>query len=126
MSINTVTNLLVDVGAACADYQNTTLRNLQCKRIQCGEVWGFCYAKERNIPVDNRGQPGYGDVWPWTAICADTKLVPSWLVGRRDAFFAHSFAADLASRLSSRVQLTTDGHHIYLSAIEGAFGVDVD
>ena len=77
VSINTVTKLLVDVGEACADYQNTTLRNLQCKRIQCDEVWGFCYAKERNIPVDNRGQPGYGDVWTWTAICADTKLVPS-------------------------------------------------
>jgi IS1 family transposase len=120
-----VTKLLVDVGRACADYQNAKLRNLACSRIQCDEIWGFCYAKERNLP-ENKREFGRGDVWTWTAICADTKLVPSWLVGRRDAFYAHVFASDLASRLSSRVQLTTDGHHIYLSAIEGAFGLNVD
>ena len=126
VSINTVTKLLVDVGAACADYQNARLRNLACKRIQCDEIWGFCYAKERNVPAGKQDQYGYGDVWTWTALCPDTKLVPSWLVGRRDAFYAHAFASDLASRLSSRVQLTTDGHHAYLTAIEGAFGLDVD
>jgi IS1 family transposase len=126
VSINTVTKLLVDVGAACADYQNATLRNLSCKRIQCDEIWNFCYAKQRNVPAAKQGQHGVGDVWTWTALCADTKLVPSWFVGRRDAFYAHVFATDLASRLSSRVQLTTDGHHAYLTAIEGAFGLDVD
>ena len=126
VSINTVTKLLVDVGAACADYQNAKLRDLPCKRLQCDEIWSFCYAKERNVPVDKRGRPGYGDVWTWTALCADTKLVPSWFVGRRDAFYARMFAQDLASRLSSRVQLTTDGHYAYLTAVEGAFGLDVD
>ena len=124
VSINTVTKLLVDVGAACADYQNAMLRNLSCKRIQCDEIWSFCYAKQRNVPAAKQGQDGYGDVWTWTALCADTKLVPSWFVGRRDAFYAHVFAKDLASRLSSRVQLTTDGHHAYLTAIEGAFGAN--
>jgi IS1 family transposase len=126
VSINTVTKLLVDVGAACADYQNAKLRNLPCKRIQCDEVWGFCYAKERNVPASKQGEQGYGDVWTWTALCADTKLVPSWFVGRRDAFYANMFALDLASRLSAHPQITTDGHHLYLAAIDGAFGPYVD
>jgi len=123
---NTVVKLLVDVGKACAEYQNQTLRNLPCKRLQCDEIWSFCYAKEKNVPEDKKGQFGYGDVWTWTAICADTKLVPSWLVGSRDAETASTFIEDLASRLAHRIQLTTDGHRAYLEAIEEAFGADID
>jgi IS1 family transposase len=126
VSINTVTKLLVDVGSACADYQNATLRNLPCKRLQLDEIWSFCYAKQRNVPDDKKRLLGYGDVWTWTAICADTKLVPSWFVGGRDAFYAQVFAKDVASRLSTRVQVTSDGYHAYIDAIQGAFGADVD
>lgn len=126
VSINTVTKLLVDVGTACGEYQNQVLRNLPCKRIQCDEIWSFCYAKEKNVPQDMRGVVGIGDVYTWTAVCADTKLVPSFLVGRRDASYANLFITDLASRLANRVQITTDGHRPYLQAIEGAFGADVD
>jgi len=125
-SINTVTKLLVDVGQACFEYQDQTLRNLPCKRIQCDEIWSFCYTNEKNIPQDHKGEWGYGDVYTWTAICTDTKIVPSFLVGKRDATFAHLFMMDLESRLTNRVQLTTDGHKAYLSAVEAAFGGDID
>jgi IS1 family transposase len=125
-SINTVTKLLVDVGTASADYQDRTLVNLKCKRIQCDEIWAFVYAKQKNVPEDKRGQFGFGDVWTWTAIDADTKLVPSFMVGNRDALSAKMFISYLASRLASRVQLTTDGLKVYLNAVEGAFGCDVD
>ncbi len=125
-SINTVTKLLVDVGQACFEYQDQTLRNLPCKRIQCDEIWSFCYAKEKNVPQDHKGERGFGDVYTWTSICADTKLVPSFLVGKRDASFAQLFMMDLASRLNNRVQLTTDGHRAYLTAVEAAFGGDID
>jgi len=123
---NTVVKLLVDLGRACAEYQDKTLRNLQCKRIQCDELWGFCYAKAKNVPEDKKGQFGYGDVWTWTAICADSKLIPSWLVGTRDAETANIFMEDLASRFSHRIQLTTDGWKAYLEAVDDAFGVDID
>lgn len=126
VSINTVTKLLVDVGTACSAYQFQTLRNLPCKRIQCDEIWSFCYAKQKNVPADMKGQEGVGDVWTWTALCADTKLVPSWLVGRRDAYFAHMFMNDLASRVPGRMQLTTDSHKPYLQAVENSFGSDID
>ncbi len=126
VSINTVTKLLVDVGVACEQYQDKALRNLPCKRIQCDEIWSFCYAKAKNVPKPFRGAFGYGDVWTWTALCADTKLVPTWAVGRRDAFTAQGFIRDLADRLARRVQLTTDGHKVYLEAVEGAFGSEVD
>ena len=126
VSINTVTKLLVDVGAACEQYQDKALRNLPCKRIQCDEIWSFCYAKAKNVPKPLRGVFGYGDMWTWTALCADTKLVPTWAVGRRDAFTAQGFIRDLADRLAHRVQLTTDGHKVYLEAVEGAFGADID
>lgn len=106
-SINTVTKLLVDVGTACSEYQDKALVGLSCKRIQCDEIWSFCYSKEKNVAPENKGVLGYGDVYTWTAICADTKLVPSWLVGRRDASYARLFIDDLASRLKSRIQLTT-------------------
>ncbi|MEW5772788.1 MAG: IS1 family transposase [Thermodesulfobacteriota bacterium] len=119
---NTVTKLLVDVGIACAEFQNVTLRDLSCRRVQCDEIWSFCYSKAKNVPDKHRGQFGYGDVWTWTAICADTKLAVSWLVGDRSADTAAIFIEDLASRLSNRVQLTTDGHNAYLTAVESTFG----
>lgn len=124
-SINTVTKLLVDVGTACGIYQNEVLRDLPCKRVQVDEIWSFCYSKQKNTPPNVRGL-GRGDVYTWVAIDADTKLVPSWLVGTRDAEYAQVFIADLASRLSNRVQLTSDGHKAYLSAVEKAFGSEVD
>lgn len=123
---NTVIKLLVDAGKACSEYQDKTLRNLSCKRLQCDETWSFCYAKQKNVPVQHRGQFGYGDVWTWTAIDADTKLIPSWLVGDRTAEIAYIFIQDLASRLKHRVQLTTDGLKAYLEAVEGVFGADID
>jgi IS1 family transposase len=126
VSINTVTKLLVDVGEACERYQDSALRDLKCKRIQCDEIWSFVYAKAKNVPEKMRGAWGVGDVWTWVAMDADSKLVPSWGVGRRDAFTGHAFIRDLASRLAHRVQVTTDGHKVYLEAIEGAFGANVD
>ena len=122
----TVEKLLRDLGAACARHQDEHLRNLSCRRIQCDEIWSFVYAKQKNVPINKQGQFGYGDVWTWTAIDADTKLVPSWLVGPRDAGAAYTFISDLASRVRHRVQLTTDGHRPYLSAVEDAFGADID
>jgi IS1 family transposase len=125
-AMNTALKLLADVGQASLEYQNKAMRNLSCKRIQCDEIWQFCYAKEKNVPVEKRGQFGFGDVWTWVALCADTKIVPTWMVGGRDAGTAFAFMQDLAGRLSNRVQLTTDGHRAYLSAVEGAFGSEVD
>jgi IS1 family transposase len=126
VSLNTVAKLLVDVGTACAIYQNEVLRNLPCKRIQCDEIWSFCGMKEKNVPLEHKGEFGYGDVYTWTAIDPDTKLVPAWLVGKRDLECAHTFIDDLASRLANRIQLTTDGHKVYLEAVEDAFNGDVD
>lgn len=123
---NTVTKLVVDLGAACADYQYKTLVDLPCKRIQCDEIWSFCYSKEKNVPEEHKGELGYGDVYTWTALCADTKLIPSFMVGKRDAEFGNAFMLDLATRLKNRVQLTTDGHRVYLNAVENAFGSEID
>jgi len=123
---NTVVKLLADVGTACAVYQDKTLRNLTCKRILCDEIWSFCYAKQKNVPEDKQDQFGYGDVWTWTALDPDSKLVVSWLVGLRDAEWGKVFMRDVASRLANRVQLTSDGHKAYLVAVEEAFGADVD
>jgi IS1 family transposase len=122
----TVLKLVVDLGKACAAYQDRTLRNLTCKKIQCDEVWSFCYAKEKNVPEEMKGKLGFGDVWTWTAIDADTKLIAAYLVGGRGAGYAKKFIDDLASRLAHRVQLTTDGHKAYLTAVESAFGAEVD
>jgi len=122
----TVLKLLADMGRAAAEYQDRTLRNLPCKRIQTDEIWAFCFAKDKNLSEELKGQFGYGSVWTWTAICADTKLIPAWLVGDRSAEYANKFISDLAGRLSHRVQLTTDGHRPYLEAIEGAFGAEID
>ena len=126
VSINTVTKLLVDVAEACERFQDTELRDVKAKRIQCDEVWAFVYAKAKNVPEKLRGAWGIGDVWTWTAIDAESKLLISWGIGRRDAFTANAFIADLAARLAHRVQITTDGHKVYLEAVEGAFGADVD
>lgn len=123
---NTVTKLLVDVGTVCAIYQNEVMQNLPCKRIEVDEIWSFVGAKAKNVPEGKKGQDGIGDVWTWTAICADTKLVPAWLVGGRDSEYATAFMCDLASRLANRVQLTSDGHKPYLKAVEEAFGGAVD
>jgi len=122
----TVEKLLRDISAACIAYQDKHLRNLTCKRIQCDEIWSFVYAKQKNLPPEKQGKPGFGDVWTWVAIDADTKLVVSWLVGDRGAATAFAFMDDLASRLAHRVQLTTDGHRVYLEAVERAFGSEVD
>lgn len=122
----TVLKLLVDLGTACREYQDRTLRNLTCKKIQCDEIWSFCYAKEKNLPEELKGKLGFGDVWTWTAIDADTKLIASYLVGGRSANYARKFIEDLASRLAHRVQLTTDGYKAYLTAVDSAFGADVD
>jgi hypothetical protein len=126
VAFNSVLKLLPQIGKACADYQDVTLRNLTSKRIQCDEIWNFCYAKEKNVPDELKGTFGYGDVWTWVATDADTKLVPCWLVGKRDAGYAFEFINDLQSRLANRVQLTTDGLKSYLSAVEDTFGADVD
>ncbi len=123
---NTVVNLLADLGQACLGYQDKTLRNLPCKRIQCDEIWSFCYAKDKNVPEEKRSAFGYGDVSTWAAIDADTKLVASFAVGSRSAQTAKSFMDDLAGRLANRVQLTTDGHRAYLQAVEDAFGANID
>jgi IS1 family transposase len=123
---NTIVKLLQEIGEACNKFQDKTLRNLPCKRIQCDEIWSFCYAKDKNVPADKRGQFGFGDIWTWTAICSETKLIASWMVGNRDAGVATEFMQDLAGRLANRVQLTTDGHRAYLQAVEDAFGTDVD
>ncbi len=124
---NTITTLLVQLGTACAAYQDRKLRFLTSTRIECDEIWAFCYAKAKNVPEEHQGEFGFGDVWTWTAIDPDTKLVPSWLVGMRDYTDARLFIADLRSRLMApRVQITTDGHLPYVAAIEAEFGQDAD
>jgi len=125
-SINTVTKLLEEVGFACNMYQSEHIRNVNAKRVQCDEIWAFCYSKEKNVKPEYKGILGHGDVWTWTAIDADSKLMISYLVGQRDADYANIFMTDVASRLATRVQLTTDGHAPYLYAVEGAFGADID
>jgi IS1 family transposase len=122
----TVEKLLRDLSAACNEYQDKHLRNLTCKRIQCDEICSFVYAKQKNVPADKQGMFGYGDVWTWVAMDADSKLAVSWLVGNRGAASAFALMDDLASRLAHRVQLTTDGHRVYLDAVESVFGSGID
>jgi len=123
---NTVIKLLCEVGEDCSEYQDKHLRNLPCKRIQCDEIWSFVHSKEKNVPDDKKGQIGWGDHYTWTGICADTKLMVSWVVGKRDAKWGEMFMVDLASRLTNRVQLTSDGHKAYLVAVDTGFGIDID
>jgi IS1 family transposase len=125
-SKNTIAKLLVELGAACSDYLNTTLVNLNCQRVQCDEIWSFVAAKEKNVTPEMAAQKFCGDAWTWVAIDADTKLICSWLVAKRDAESAGQFIGDLAGRLRHRVQLTTDGLRLYVTAVDDAFGNDVD
>jgi IS1 family transposase len=122
----TIEKLLRDLGSACAEYQDVTLRGLPCKRIQCDEIWSFIYAKQKNLPEKFAKEPGYGDTWTWTAICADTKLVPCWLVGPRNKRAAREFLFNLSVRMRGRFQLTTDGHTAYPDAVERVFGHEID
>jgi IS1 family transposase len=122
----TVLKLLADVGKSCLAYQTQHLRNLYCKRVQCDEIWSFCYAKEANVPENKKGTLGYGDVYTWVAMDADSKLAITWFVGYRDMPSATIFIKDVASRLKNRIQLTTDGHKAYLYAVEEAFGANID
>ncbi len=125
-AVNTVVKLLKEVGVACLDYQDMAMHNLPCQKLQCDEIWSFVYSKAKNVPEDKQGKFGYGDVWTFTAIDADTKIVPTWMVGQRTADCAFDFINDLKSRLTNRVQLTTDGHKMYLEAVEKTFGSEID
>jgi IS1 family transposase len=125
-SINTVTKFLVDIGQAAGDYQDAVFRNLPCKRIQVDEIWSFCYAKKKNLGYVKKPVLGMGDVWTWTSICADTKLVPCWRVGERTKHMAYEFIKDLSTRFKNRIQLTSDGYKSYLDVVEAVFGDDVD
>jgi IS1 family transposase len=125
-SKNTVTKLVVDAGKACLEYQDKSFRNLTCKRIQVDEIWSFIYAKEANAPIEKKIAGQAGDVWTWTAIDADTKLIPSWYIGDRSGRSAWEFLTDLRSRLANRIQLTSDGHKAYLIGVAGSFGDNVD
>jgi IS1 family transposase len=126
VAINTVMKLVVDLGDACSSYQDKVFRNLACRRLQCDEIWSFVYAKARNVADAKAAPEGAGDVWTWTAIDADTKLVPSWRIGPRDFRTSVDFMRDLASRLASRVQITTDGLKAYLWAVQAGFNDEVD
>ncbi|HEX5182204.1 MAG TPA: IS1 family transposase [Allosphingosinicella sp.] len=126
VSINTVAKLLVEAGEACLAIHDETVRNVKASRVQCDEIWSFCYAKEKNVATAKAAPGGAGDVWTWTALDSDTKLMVSYFVGDRSAESAMILMDDLRARLANRVQLTTDGHRAYLEAVEGAFGADVD
>lgn len=126
VSKNTVAKLLKDAGEAFMAYHDANVRTVKAKRVQCDEIWSFCGMKEKNVPAAQRGQYGIGDVYTWTGIDSDSMLILSYLVGKRDAGYANEFMSDMAGRLANRVQLTTDGHKAYLSAVEDAFGADID
>lgn len=125
-SLTTVIKLMEDMGDAAQRYQDRELRDLRCENIQLDEIWAFVHAKAKNVPEHLRGKAGVGDIWTWTAICADTKLVLAWRTGTRGMEDALPFLADIASRLSVRPQITSDGHNVYLQAVESAFGDGVD
>jgi IS1 family transposase len=126
VSFNTVVKLLCDLGQACQEYHDEHVRNLKTSRVECDEIWSFVYAKQDHVPETMKGKHGIGDVWTWTALDSNSKLIISWLVGNRDARYARLFMDDVASRLTNRVQLTTDGHKAYLEAVEQAFGSEID
>jgi IS1 family transposase len=126
VSINTVAKMLIDAGKVCAAFHDENVRGVRSKRVQVDEIWSFTYAKQKNVAAAKSAPEGAGDTWTWTALDADSKLIVGWLVGGRDADYANAFIGDLASRLTTRVQLTSDGLKSYLEAVEGAFGADVD
>lgn len=126
VSINTVSKLLVDAGTFCAALHDREVRNVKSARVQCDEIWSFVGAKQKNVPNMKNAVNGAGDVWTWTALDSDSKLIISWLVGGRDSEYALAFMDDVRDRLANRVQLTTDGHKAYLNAVEEAFGGDID
>ncbi len=123
---NTIAKLLIELGAACADYLNRTLVHLPCKRVQCDEIWSFVAAKQKNVTPALQERGFAGDVWTWVAMDADTKLVCSYMIGARHSLAAREFMEDLASRLANRIQLTTDGHAVYVNAVDQAFGEEID
>lgn len=125
VNLGTVTKLLVDLGDKCLAYQNKAFNNLPCKKVQVDEIWSFVYAKNKNASPEEKLQ-GCGDIWTWTAICADTKLVMSWMLGSRGVESAKEFMEDLKFRMANRIQLTSDGHGVYVEAVENAFGRDID
>ena len=125
VSINTVSKLLVDLGEAAMDFHDENVRNVRVRRLQADEIWSFIGAKQRNVRAA-RSAEGGGDVWTWVGLDADTKLCISYLIGGRDAGWALDFMQDCANRIEGRVQLTTDGHKAYLTAVDGAFGMDVN
>lgn len=124
VSINTVTKLLVDVGRACEKFHDETVKGLEVKRLQADEIWSFVYAKQKNVPEGMEGAAG--DVWTWTALDSDTKLMVSWYVGSRDAQAAYEFLSDVRSRVVTRMQLTSDGHSAYVPAVDAVFGQHID
>lgn len=126
VSYNTVISLLAQAGKACEELHDRTVRNLPSKRVQCDEIWSFCYAKAKNVPIAKAAPEMAGDLWAWLGLDADHKVIISFLVGGRDACCANTFMRDVASRLANRVQMTTDGHKPYLQAVEEAFGADID
>ena len=126
VSINTVTKLLVDAGLVCARFHDEAVRNVKARQIQCDEIWSFNYAKARKVPTAKAAPVWAGDIWTWTALDRDSKLIVSYLIGGRDSEYANAFMQDVAERLATRVQLTTDGHRAYLNAVDDAFGIDVD
>ena len=126
VSFNTVKKILIDAGHACSEFHNRKVQNIKSRRVQCDEIWSFTYAKQKNVARAKAAPEYAGDTWTWTALDADSKLIVSWLVGGRDAGYATEFMQDLAGRLANRVQLTSDGLNVYLSAVEDAFGADID
>jgi IS1 family transposase len=126
VSFNTIDKLLGDAGKACIDFHDRAVRGVKSQRVQCDEIWSFVHAKAKNVPTAKAAPQGAGDIWTWTALDADHKLILSWKVGGRDADYALMLMDDLRGRLANRVQLTTDGHKAYLSAVEEAFGADID
>jgi IS1 family transposase len=126
VAFNSIAKLLVEAGAACEEFHDKTVRGVRSRRVQCDEIWSFVYAKQRNVATAKAAPEEAGDIWTWTALDADSKLIISYQVGGRDGGYAHEFMQDVASRLANRVQLTTDGHRAYLDAVEDAFGSDID
>ena len=126
VSVNTVTKLLIEAGQACEAYHDEHVRNVPASKVQCDEIWSFCYAKQKNVRQAQAAPEAAGDVWTWTALESESKLILSWMVGDRDAGYAAEFMRDLESRIATRVQLTTDGLKVYLEAVEDAFGNNID